>query len=223
MKKNIFTLVILILAGVAVVGGLIFFLNHRIKQSYAAKPVIYLYPEKEQEVSVRLDYSGRLTAVWPAGLIDETMAAWEVTASPDGSLVNHADGREYSYLFWEGIPDDAAWDFSQGFCVAGNDTGEFLQTTLEQMGLTPDEYNEFIVYWLPLMQEHEWNLISFQTDCYTSGARLQIDPEPDSLLRVFMAWKPVDHEVEIEAQEFEPFERNGFTVVEWGGSTLNAD
>lgn len=30
-----------------------------------AKPIIYLYPEKETEVSVRLDYDGELTVTWP--------------------------------------------------------------------------------------------------------------------------------------------------------------
>ena len=29
------------------------------------KPVIYLYPEEETEVSVTLDYDGTLTATWP--------------------------------------------------------------------------------------------------------------------------------------------------------------
>ena len=31
----------------------------------AEKPVIYLYPEQEQEVSVRLDYDGDLTCTYP--------------------------------------------------------------------------------------------------------------------------------------------------------------
>lgn len=30
-----------------------------------AKPVIYLYPESIQEVSVKLDYSGELTCTYP--------------------------------------------------------------------------------------------------------------------------------------------------------------
>ena len=32
----------------------------------SAKPVIYLYPEEETEVTVSLDYDGELTCVYPA-------------------------------------------------------------------------------------------------------------------------------------------------------------
>ncbi len=48
-------------------------------------------------------------------------------------------------------------------------------------------------------------------------AKLQIEPAPDSLLRVFMAFKPSEEYVEMAPQQLEGFERNGFTVVEWGG------
>lgn len=175
-----------------------------------AKPIIYLYPEEETEVEVSLDLSGNLIASWPA-----YGDGWRVTARPDGTLIDQ-DGNEYSYLFWEG-QSGVEYDFSQGFCVAGEDTGAFLRQILSEMGLTPREYNEFIVYWLPLMQESPYNLISFQRETYEKSARLTITPEPDSLLRVFMAWKPVEEPAEIRAQTFAPFVREGFTAVEWGG------
>ena len=182
----------------------------------SAKPVIYLYPEETIEVSVSLDYDGELTATWPA-----YENGWTVTAEPDGTL-HTADGSEYSYLFWEG-ETGVEYDFSEGFCRAGEDTGAFLIETLAEMGLTPKEYNEFIVYWLPLMQENAYNLISFQGKVYEENAKLTVTPQPESVLRVFMAWQPLEKAVEIEAQEFLPFERNGFTVVEWGGSCIKTD
>ena len=174
------------------------------------KPVIYLYPEQKTAVSVSLDYAGTLTATYPA-----YENGWHVTAEPDGTLYDEA-GNECSYLFWEGEskPD---YDFSKGFCVAGADTADFLHETLAEIGLTPKEYNEFIVYWLPKMQENPYNLISFQSERYTDIAKLDIDPTPDSVLRVFMAWKPLSKPQTIEPQTFTPFARDGFTVVEWGG------
>lgn len=181
------------------------------EQGTSAKPVIYLYPEEETKVSVRLDYGGELTVTWPA-----YRDGWNVTAYPDGTLLD-AEGNAYSYLFWEGVTD-TEYDFSKGFCVAGEDTADFLRETLVEIGLTPEEYNEFIVYWLPQMQDNAYNLISFQQERYTQTARLDITPEPDSVLRVFMAWKPLDRSQEIEPQQFAPFQRDGFTVVEWGGT-----
>lgn len=175
------------------------------------KPVIYLYPEEKEDVSVELDYAGNLTCTYP-----EYNGKWSVTAQPDGTLTD-ATGQTYNYLYWEG-ENDAAYDFSEGFCVAGSDTAAFLEGALDQLGLTRREANEFIVYWLPLMQDNPYNIISFQTDAYTQAAQLHIDPKPDTLLRVFMAWKASDAPVEIPAQELTAPERVGFTVVEWGGS-----
>ena len=85
------------------------------------------------------------------------------------------------------------------------------------MGLTPKEYNEFIVYWAPKLQNNPYNLISFQTENYEQLAPLTINPLPDSMLRVYMAVKPLETPIAIEAQTFEPFQREGFSVVEWGG------
>ena len=106
---------------------------------------------------------------------------------------------------------------SKGFVVAGENTAEFLQKTLAHMGLTPKEYNEFIVYWLPQMEDNPYNLITFQQELYTEYAKLNINPSPDSILRVFMAYKPLNTPIQVEEPELETFERVGFTVIEWGG------
>ena len=178
------------------------------------KPVIYLYPETPTEVSVKLTIDGKLTCTYPA--YDK---GWDsFTAYPDGTLI-FPDEKEYYCLYWEGI-QNMDCDFTRGFCVKGSDTAAFLEWALAEQGLTPREANEFIIYWLPRMESNPYNVISFQTEAYTEGAVLEITPNPDSLLRVFMAWYPSDEAVEIEAQEFTSFERVGFTVVEWGGCEL---
>lgn len=177
-----------------------------------AKPVIYLYPEEETAVTVGLDYSGTLTCTYPAA----QDGVWTVTASPDGTLRDE-EGQEYSYLFWEGACA-ASYDFSEGFCVSGADTAAFLEEALSSLGLNRREANEFIVYWLPQMEQNPYNLISFQAEAYTDHARLEISPRPDSVLRVFMAWKALDEPVELSAQTLPAFVRTGFTVVEWGGA-----
>ena len=178
------------------------------------KPVIYLYPEEEMEVSVKLDYNGKLMFTYP-----KYNNGWTVTARPDGTLIDN-DGNEYSYLFWDGVCD-VEYDLSRGYVIKGEETADFLRDTLAKMGLTPKEYNEFIVYWLPQMEGNPYNLITFQTDAYTDNAVLDVDPTPDSMLRVFMVFKALDKPIEIEEPEIVTFERRGFCVVEWGGSELN--
>ena len=106
--------------------------------------------------------------------------------------------------------------------VPGADTAEFLEEALATLGLNQREADEFIIYWLPRMEGNLHNLISFQTRAYTDGARLEVDPKPDTVIRVFMAWKPLEEPVEVEQQTLEPApEREGFVLVEWGGTQLD--
>lgn len=177
------------------------------------KPVIYLYPETETEVSVKLSTDGEFTVTYP-----EYNGGWNVTALPDGTLFDK-DGNEYSYLFWE-AETNAEYDFSEGFCVKGEDTAEFLRWALSEQGLMPREYNEFIVYWLPQMKDNPFNIISFQGKPYEDSAALSISPKPDVTKRVFMAYYASDSAVEIPPQTLSGFDRNGFTVVEWGGTQV---
>ena len=184
-----------------------------------AKPIIYLYPEEVTDVEVELDVNGELYCTYP-----KYDNGWEVTAYPDGKIVDKKDGNEYSYLFWDAY-SDIDFDLSRGFVVKGEDTAEFLRDTLSKMGLLPKEYNEFIVYWLPLMEKNDYNFITFQEEAYTDNAKLDITPAPDSILRVYMVYTAVDEDdvkkyEGIEAPEIKGFERKGFTVVEWGGSEI---
>ena len=181
--------------------------------SMSAKPVLYLYPEQETQVTVRLDYDGELTGTYPA-----YKDGWAVTAAPDGTLTDAA-GQTYSYLYWEGVTQ-AEYEFSQGFCVPGEDTAAFLEDALARLGLTRREANEFLVYWLPRMEPNPYNLIAFQSAAYTDSARLTVTPEPDSVLRVFMAWTPLEAPAEVPEQDLPGFQRSGFTLVEWGGAEI---
>ena len=179
------------------------------------KPVIYLYPERTTDVTVRISLTdGRFTKCIPEG-----DGEWNVTASPDGKLTDKATGKTYDYIFWEST-DNTGYDWSEGYVVKGSEAEVFLRGILQEMGLNEKEYTEFIDYWLPRLEKNEYNLISFQTDRYTESAILDVSPSPDSVLRVFMAFKRIDGLVFFARPDIEPFERNGFTVVEWGGAEV---
>lgn len=181
---------------------------------YDAKPVIYLYPEEETMVSVELDYGGTLTSTYPS-----YENGWNVIAQPDGTLIDSVTGREYYCLFWEGS-SDVDYDLSEGFVVPGNETEAFLEDALAILGLTDKEANEFIIFWLPRMESNAYNLISFQNEIYTENAKLHIEPAPNSVLRVFMAWQGLEERIEVKPQVLDGFVRDGFTVVEWGGCEI---
>lgn len=214
MKKHLFPLFALaLLLALALSACRETSTNAKPETYTGAKPVIYLYPQEETQVSVRLDYAGTLTSTYP-----KYGEGWQVTARPDGTLTD-GSGREFYCLFWEGETDTPC-DFSSGFCVPGDETAAFLEGALADLGLTPREANEFIIYWLPRMEGNPYNLISFQGAAYTDHAALSITPAPDTLIRVFMAWRGLDRPVELPPQALTAPERTGFTAVEWGGAEL---
>jgi hypothetical protein len=181
------------------------------------KPVIYLYPETEMLVNVQLDLNGKITHSYPKYPAD----GWNVHAQPDGTL-HDATGKEFYALFWEGIsPRD--FTYSDGFVIKGSETEKFLESSLEIIGLNRREANEFIMFWLPQMENNAYNLIHFSTTEYEEIAELKITPKPESILRIMMVWSPLDQQIEIPQQNLYDLkvERNGFTVVEWGGKKQN--
>lgn len=181
------------------------------------KPVVYLYPETTTDVSVKVNYNGKFTVTYP-----EYQNEWKVIAYPDGKLINKQDSLEYSYLFWEGEGNkNVTQDYFAGFVVKGEESHTFLQNKLKEIGLTPKEYNEFIVFWYPILKENKYNFINFRVGKdYDEISTMNITPKPDAVLRVFMDYKPVNDFYTLPAQSFPKFERKGFTVVEWGGGMI---
>lgn len=184
-----------------------------------AKPVIYLYPEQETKVNVQLTFNGTLTSTYPT-LPPE---GWTVTAQPDGTLTDE-EGRSYRYLFWEGAAD-VDWKQDSGFLVKAEDAREFLEESLTQLGLNELEQNDFITYWLPKLEKNGESFVTFAAKQYTDNAVLTVTPQPDSVLRVQMLISKVDDSnraafQKLPEQELPRFEREGFVLVEWGGTDL---
>ncbi len=194
-----------------VIPSSISYSDFQLEPDVCYKPVIYLYPENPTQVSVCVDLNGRLTVTDP-----EYLDGWTVTAYPDGTLIH--GGREYPYLFWEG-EKDFSLDTSRGFCVSGADTERFLREKLSYLGLNESETAGFLGFWLPAMRKNPYNIITFAGTDYTENAKLEISPSPDTVIRVYMVFTPSEEYVDIPEQELEEApDRNGFTVVEWGGS-----
>ena len=110
---------------------------------------------------------------------------------------------------------------NEGFCIKGKDIIKFLEEKLEILGLNERETEEFIIYWLPKMENNNYNYIRFETrEEIDSYMPLSVTPSPDTMIRVFMEYKPLNEKIDVKEQILEKVERNGFTVVEWGGSDI---
>ena len=182
------------------------------------KPVIYVYPDSAQNISVKIEPKARITVTYP-----EYKNEWNVFAHTDGTLMHN--GKAYNYLFWEGQSDiDLLRNEmlkEDGFIVSKNNLLSFLENSLMQMGFNSKEQQDFITYWYPEMIKNETNQIRFIfNEEYNHLEKLTVIPQPGHSLRMFMVWKKADEHTTLVPQVFPSFTREGFSLVEWGGAEI---
>jgi len=180
------------------------------------KPIVYLYPTKAEFVSVKLGNNISVEKSEPA-----YGKGWNVTAEPNGTLTT-ADGQTYPYLYWDGkgatYPEQTT-----GFVVARKDVAATFKEKLAQLGLNAKEISDFNDFWLPIVSKSPYALISFVPQAeWSKAAPLAISPAPQTVIRVFMDWKPLSEPIEVAPETLPPTpQRTGFTAVEWGGLLYN--
>jgi len=205
------------------------------------KPVIYLYPQKTTQVSVKFNVPVQFTADIPK--YDDS---WQVLANPDGSLQNlksnqatcsridftkkgseyaqkACETNNYPYLYWAGnIYSQKYPGITKGWVVAKDDLNDFLQNKLSEIGLSLNEKKDFMEYWLPdmLSKNSPYYRLSFlQTNELNYLFPMTVEPKPDTIFRIFLDYLPLSQKPtqEILPQSLNKLVRNGFTFVEWGG------
>lgn len=178
--------------------------------------MIYLYPTEEIEVEVKLLNEEKVTTTYP-----KYNDSWNVLAKPNGDLIDLETGRFLYGLYWEGINTNSLSKIEEGFVVKSEDTIEFLEEKLEILGLTEREANEFIIYWLPKLEKNKYNFIRFESiEEIDNNMPLEITPKPDTVIRIAMEYKKLDKEIKVVEQELTSPVREGFVVVEWGGTEI---
>lgn len=187
------------------------------------KPVIYLYSDKDITANIELDPYGDFTFTYP--LYDKN---WEVEVKKDGGLL--VNSKEYLYLFWEARSNTMNPEIKDGklpgFLISSAQVIPFLEEKLTAIGFNQTEMTDFITYWGPILTKNKYAFIQFVVDEeYQSDiASIKIEPQPDAQKRIFILCSSLENAdvgYEIIPQEFETFERKGFTVVEWGGSEID--
>ncbi len=180
------------------------------------KPIIYLYPKEDTEVSVKLQYKDNITTSYP-----KYLDGWNVLAKKDGTLTDLSTNKNLYSLYYE---SENLLNFkveNDGFIVKGSDASTFLEEKLAILGLTEREAEEFIIYWLPKLEANKYNYIRFATlDEINKNMPLEINPNPDTIIRVLMTYKGLETPIDITEQQLETPTRTGFVAVEWGGTEI---
>jgi hypothetical protein len=203
------------------------------------KPVVYLYPETDTNVSVRFTGEVDLTTDIP-----DYHGTWNVLAHPNGILENlqtnncsdpdfAKTGSEYAqeacqknaypYLFWAGNVFGQAYQSpKEGWVVNASELERFLGTKLTKVGLNAQESTDMLDYWLPKMRSEKadyYRVAFLQTAEMNALAPMEILPQPKTLFRIFLDWEPLTQKPQVLPlpQQLNTLHRQGFTVVEWGG------
>ncbi len=181
------------------------------------KPAIYLYSDQKLDVNIELGI--------PEGLIfthPKYESKWTVTV--EGDLIA-ANDQQYDYLFWESnesARSQTQFDETQGFCIAGSEAIDFLESSAKQLGFNERESNDFVSFWGPRISELAFAQIYFKIDdTYDEVMPINVTPQPDASRRVFMLVKPLEAPKHLEAQTLTSINRDGFVLIEWGGSLLS--
>lgn len=182
-----------------------------INSTISRKPILYLYPTENTNITVKFEHPEYLTTTYP-----KYNDGWSVNADANGNLYDE-NGKYYYALYWEEDYHNKP-SFKEGFYVEKENAINFLEEKLSIIGLNDRERNEFIMYWLPILESNKKSLVYFElTESKEKYNKLIIDPKPDSLLRITMHVKKINRKIDIKEQELPTFNRVGFVAVEWGG------
>lgn len=187
------------------------------------KPIIYLYSEQDISVSVKPDFKGDLTFTYP-----ELNDAWNVEIV-DNQIVDINSKKTYPYLFWEGKMNELDYDYVDdvlyGEELQAAEVITYLEKSLSEMGLNQKEKSDFITFWGPRLTAKPFAFIQFLVDDQVDDnlGALEVCPAPDVQKRIYMLFKTFDSPQNIQyvPQQFEKLNREGFTLIEWGGTELN--
>ena len=188
------------------------------------KPVIYLYSDSVEQVTLELEFPGELTFTYP--LYEDV---WDVTVEGN-ELTEKRTGRSYPYLFWEGELEELQFkteeDQIPGAWVSREEVIPFLEEALENLGLNSSEKADFITFWGPRMcvYDHVFAqfLVDSEYDALIGETKTSENVESKRSVYLLFAGTNTDMGAAIKghSQFFNGFQRKGVTLLEWGGSEL---
>lgn len=183
-------------------------------QAECAKPVIYLYPTKNTQVSVKVGADiTKSEPLYPQN-------GWTVLARPNGELFYQ--NQSYPYLFWEGLGQGIYPDYrNRGTLVTQHNFIPTLKSQLSKLGLNPTESADFLDFWQEKLPKTPYvRLTWLNTSDMNTLAPLSVNPRPDTIIRLFLEFEGLEKPVNLTPQKLSAPVRRGFTLVEWGGLLL---
>jgi hypothetical protein len=171
------------------------------------KPAIYLYPTIDSLIYFKLNINGKIIKDIP-----EYKNGWNVFATKEGLI----DGK-YDYLFYEASLNKLELP-NEGWIVPYDELDNWFDINLNKFGLNEKEKKQFKEYWTTELPKSNYYEIKILDNKFLNdNMGLDINPKPDSVIRVELYFKPLDNKVSLKEPVVITPQRTGFSVVEWGG------
>lgn len=187
------------------------------------KPVIYLYNDGENlNVNLNVETDNKMLFTYP----QKKENGWELKIGVNGLSI---DNRDYPYLFWEAQTSGNLYkiepDKIEGDLIKSDTVISYLEHSLALMNLNSTEIADFITYWGPRISQHEYAFVQFQLDDEVDHIGvLQVSPSPEFIRRVYMVFTGFNEDPKLEIESpiysFKNGTRQGYYIVEWGGSEV---
>ncbi len=169
-------------------------------------PNVYLYPETTSQISLSVSFpqGGEVILSEP-----EYNQGWNVTAEPTGMIDDTVP-----FLFYEARMD-GPFTFQEGWVIDQNDLSNELVSLLEARGFAGREIDDFLQFWIPVLEDAAPYFAVYPQDV-ESLIEHHVSPQPESVRREL--WYICSLQAPLQIKEPAPvsFERNGFTLTEWG-------
>ncbi|NOQ26981.1 MAG: hypothetical protein GQ564_16595 [Bacteroidales bacterium] len=173
------------------------------------KPNIYIYPNEQIQLTVKLDFpmGGKIVTSIP-----EYGTGWNISVDTNGLIDN-----TYSYLFYESTQPDI-WQRNSGWIIKKIDLETFFRDNMTNYGFYGQEIDDFIDYWIPRLDNYPYFSICPQTaDLIDDVIELSFSKQPDNVLRLFYVIRAYDVLPEkLVEPTINSYKREGYFITEWG-------
>jgi hypothetical protein len=188
-----------------------------------SKPVLYFYSPKTVKINVTLDIPGYVTESIPT----YPENGWQnVIVHPEGTkdgtlLYNN---KTYNELYYEDATIKATPP-QEGYVIKTADLAADLRKYTAKLGLNAPEQDEFLAYWVPRLTQLKAPYIFFTVFDQTQKEKVDhviVSPAPQTTIAFLAYFKPLASSITVAPLQFPAVpKRQGFTLVEWGGTVEN--
>lgn len=186
---------------------------------YYHSPAIWLYPEAETDVEVTLQFHGGGFMYMSTPPYNDR---WRIHVDPSMPFNKYSptyeDSSAYAFLDYDGFRA-GSFQRNQGWCIAQRDLLSWQREVLPGFGFTEAEIDDANYGYGRLILDRQYPqrflaVYPQQQEIVDTSVSLQVQPEPDTMYRLWLYFVPVDEPISLLEPSIPSIQRTGFTVVE---------